>query len=393
MLVTRSKGPTASSLKAPYLVALTLVTGLAACVPSGTLRWSLGDEGDLGRGGVDSSIDVAPDGETVIVMHELHDDEGVARVLRVLDGDGNPRWERRTESGTERSYTAFMLTPTNEIWVACTTSAGALCIERVSLDGSSLGMTEFTELSGAPAMRFFDWGAEKAHLAGFDFDTYTGLSLIIADVAANGTIEGVREYPELEIPLDIAFQANGEAYGLFATSGENGEGVMLVSLQSDGSYAMLVEFDDVFAKPADGALALDEELGALYVTYGALSRESDITTKRLSLAGEQRWEARYDGLANRSDAPRGLAAIPGAGVVVVGAVTDRIGNLDRDGWVGVYNADGELSWEMLVDNDGLQKTQDRLSGVAVDEHGDVFVIGELAIQDGLGLTWVGRFAG
>lgn len=126
--------------------------------------------------------------------------------------------------------------------------------------------------------------------------------------------------------------------------------------------------------PGDGAwdIAVDAA-GNVYVTGASVSENLlDYVTIKYDRNGAEKWVARYNGLANRSDIARAIEIDGSGNVYVTGCICENI-DLDWDFGTIKYNAGGGIQWAALYNGPG--DDWDEAIDIAVDGAGNVYVTG------------------
>ncbi|MDZ7331586.1 MAG: SBBP repeat-containing protein [candidate division KSB1 bacterium] len=122
------------------------------------------------------------------------------------------------------------------------------------------------------------------------------------------------------------------------------------------------------------AMAIDQQ-GNIYVTGSSAAANGldDFVTIKLDRNGAQQWVARYNGPANNLDEATGVAVDQTGNVYVIGFS-------NAGGWVPFpdivtikYNSAGQQQW--LARYDGSSGSMDMASAIAIDLEGNVYVTG------------------
>jgi len=174
--------------------------------------------------------------------------------------------------------------------------------------------------------------------------------------------------------LDIALDRAGNVY---VTGGSTGTGTLsdYATLKYDpgGNQVWEVRYNGP-GNSYDGAsdIALDRA-GNVYVTGNSTGTGTlrDYTTLKYDAAGNQVWEARYDGQENDDDIPSCLA-LDSLGNISVTGVSRRFGT-HNDYATVKYDAWGNQVW--VARYNGLGNFQDDANSVAMDGSGNVYVTG------------------
>lgn len=116
-----------------------------------------------------------------------------------------------------------------------------------------------------------------------------------------------------------------------------------------------------------------DAVGNIYVTGGSSGSTSsnDYLTIKYNSAGQEQWNARYNGTGNDNDAASGLAVSAAGNVYVTGS---SIGQGSATDYATVmYNSSGQQQW--ISRYNGPNNTSDDATSIAVDISGNAFVTG------------------
>jgi hypothetical protein len=206
-----------------------------------------------------------------------------------------------------------------------------------------------------------------------------------ASVLDSAQVEWLREYSSSALKghaegMAVAtdpqgnFYVAGKAEGSFSsydylTIKYNSSGVELWSARYDGPVHGI---DIANAAAVDAA-------GNVYVTGLSTGLESgyDYATVKYDAAGQQQWVTRYDGPAHAGDAASSIAVDADGSVYVSGEsarakVSGSSSNYDFA--TIMYNSVGVEQWVNRYD--GLAHADDKLTGIAIDNMGNSYVVGQ-----------------
>ncbi len=123
--------------------------------------------------------------------------------------------------------------------------------------------------------------------------------------------------------------------------------------------------------PQDLAVGTD---GHIYVTGWSNGDAYDYLTIKYTPDGDTVWTARYNNSATNRDEPRALA-VDDAGNVYITGMCWRNATYD---WITVkYNSSGDTLWTAVCD--GPAHNTDEPKDIAVDDNGNVYVVGKLFV--------------
>src|SRR6266498_4041842 len=131
----------------------------------------------------------------------------------------------------------------------------------------------------------------------------------------------------------------------------------------------------------DGAHAIaGDSSGNVYVTGGSLGSGTDLdyATINYDSVGQEQWVARYNGPANGSDTPKGVAVDSSGNVYVTGRSLGSGGYFDYA--TVKYDSAGQEQWVARYNGPG--NGHDDAEAIAVDSSGNVYVTGGSAGADG-----------
>ena len=188
----------------------------------------------------------------------------------------------------------------------------------------------------------------------------------------------------------IAVDGSGNVYvtGRETVTGE-GANIWVRKYDSDG--------DEVWTKTHTSAsgnydygrgIAVDGN-GNVYVTgYEYISgQEDNIWVRKYDSDGDVVWTKTYNGVANTGDRGCGIAVDGSGNVYVTGAET--VAGEASNVWVRKYDSDGDVLWTRTYN--GTDNDDDIGYGIAVDESGNVYVVGcEMTIAEAANI-WVRKY--
>ena len=120
---------------------------------------------------------------------------------------------------------------------------------------------------------------------------------------------------------------------------------------------------------------------SVYVTgyTSAGSTTSDFVTLKYNSSGNQQWVARYDGQANRSDTPRGIASDDSGNVYVTGTSTTAASPSRQMIATVKYGATGVQRWVASYSSSPSDNCYAR--AIALDDSGFAIVAGTAILPD------------
>src|SRR6266540_3792886 len=173
---------------------------------------------------------------------------------------------------------------------------------------------------------------------------------------------------------DGAHAIVGDSSGnVYVTGGSHGSGTDLdyatIMYNSAGQQQWVARFNG----PANGwdraaAIARDSS-GNVYVTGQSLGlgTSCDYATIKYDSVGQEQWVARYNGPANGSDTPKGVAVDSSGNVYVTGGSAGSGGYFDYA--TVKYDSAGQEQWVARYNGP-------RARAIAIDGSGNVYVTGE-----------------
>lgn len=193
-----------------------------------------------------------------------------------------------------------------------------------------------------------------------------------------GVQQWVSRYNGPQSSLDNASVVRVDGSGnVYVTGGSTGTGsgqdFATVKYNSTGQEQWVVRYngtnnaDDV---PSDMRLDVS---GNIYITGGSSGSTSsnDYVTIKYNSAGQEQWNARYNGTGNDNDVSFGLAVSAAGNVYVTGS---SIGQGSATDYATVmYNSSGVQQWDSRYN--GSNNTSDDASSIDVDVSGNAFVTG------------------
>jgi hypothetical protein len=135
------------------------------------------------------------------------------------------------------------------------------------------------------------------------------------------------------------------------------------------------------------AVAIDAA-GNIYVTGETYSNSTffDFVTIKYDVAGNELWEAIYDGPLHNEDASRGIAVDGSGNVYVIGYTNWEVQNRSDLATIK-YNSTGQQQWIKTYNGPGSQA--DFGVGIALDQSGNVYVLGT---DDDLSVNYIPAYA-
>lgn len=208
----------------------------------------------------------------------------------------------------------------------------------------------------------------------------SGTSYDFATIKYNsaGVQQWASRYNGPQSSLDNASVVRVDGSGnVYVTGGSTGTGsgqdFATVKYNSTGQEQWVVRYngtnnaDDV---PSDMRLDVS---GNIYITGGSSGSTSsnDYVTIKYNSAGQEQWNARYNGTGNDNDVSFGLAVSAAGNVYVTGS---SIGQGSATDYATVmYNSSGVQQWVSRYN--GPNNTSDDASSIDVDVSGNAFVTG------------------
>src|SRR4030095_14294052 len=147
---------------------------------------------------------------------------------------------------------------------------------------------------------------------------------------------------------------------------------LTIKYNSSGQKEWVARYDAGFGDAAT-AMAIDSS-GNVYVTgqsWSAKTSEYDYATVKYNTDGQEQWVARYDGPPNDYDYPTGIAVDNSGNVYVIGVSTGLAG--DWDCTTIKYNSRGQQEW--VVRYNGPANGDDWGSAIALDQSDNIYVTG------------------
>jgi len=337
------------------------------------------------------AVAVAPSGGILVAGTSQnasgHDDILVVR----LDGStGNQLWERRYDGpglAVDRA-SALAVNASGDVLVtgSSANSSGHSDLLTLKLDGASGALLWESRIDGS--------GAGDDAATGLAIDSsgdvlvvghlrnaagHDDFAVLKLDGATGTTVWSVTEDGAgagADRAVGIAVSSTGDAFVTgYARNGSGNDDFLTVRLRgSDG----MVLWEIPFNGPASGKdrasdIAIDDSGDVLVTgTSRGTGGNDDFHTAKLAASdGAVLWEARYNGPANDSDTPSGLAVDPAGNVVVTGISWN---GSNQDIFTAKYAAiDGEFLWGSRYN--GPANRADAGVGVAVDSAGNAVVVG------------------
>ena len=229
---------------------------------------------------------------------------------------------------------------------------------------------------------------------------------IVAAVVPAGSVKWTRQFGTTasDSATGVATDASANAYvtgstdGLLTPDGAGGYDVLLRKYSSTGEVEWTRQFgSDATDRGSGVATDLAGNVFIVGETYGALAGPhlgfGDVWIRKYTPAGAVAWTRQFGTTAG--DHAHGVATDADGSVVVVGYTYGVIGNASvgfADAFVRKYDAEGDIQWTRQFGSDQI----DRVSGVAIDEQGNVFVAGDtlgalVGSSNGSQDTWVRKY--
>ncbi len=197
------------------------------------------------------------------------------------------------------------------------------------------------------------------------------------DGSSNFTGPGIRQRIAVDATGSVYVTGPGEGSGTgmdYVTIKYNATGDQQWVSRYNGP---LNGFDAAFALAVDGN-------SNVFVTGSSegIGTSTDYATIKYNSDGVQQWVARYNGPVNRGDAARDLTIDAIGNIYVTGSSVRGFIQFEEEefsitNYLTVkYNAAGEQQWEATYDGPGGRYIVSRPSAVAVDMSGNVYVTGQ-----------------
>jgi hypothetical protein len=210
---------------------------------------------------------------------------------------------------------------------------------------------------------------------GSDFDIVTLKYGTNGELLWTASYDGSGEGEDTATALDI--DSDGNAYVVGRSMGVT-TGMDIVTVRYDGSTGDEV-WVNRFSGPGSGDdggtdLAVDNGAGAVYVT-GYSGAIPDYTTISYSLTGESRWEAFYHHLDRLSDIASAVSLDHHGNVFVTGTSAGDNGDFCGDYATVMYDPTGVQLWVARYSSPG--SADDHPTALATDTFGNVYVTGSV----------------
>jgi hypothetical protein len=203
-----------------------------------------------------------------------------------------------------------------------------------------------------------------------------------ASVLDSAQVEWLREYSSSALKghaegMAVATDPQGNFYVAGKAEGSfSSYDYLTIKYSSSGVELWSARYDGpVHGIDIANAVAVDAA-GNVYVTGLSTGLESgyDYATVKYDAAGQQQWVTRYDGPGNSNDAASSIA-VDGDGNVYVTGESRGLGiGSNFDFATVMYNSLGEEQWVNRYD--GLAHTDDKPTGIAIDNMGNSYVVGQ-----------------
>ncbi|MGA9115774.1 MAG: SBBP repeat-containing protein, partial [Bacteroidota bacterium] len=277
---------------------------------------------------------------------------------------GGERWVERFDGFTSLydAPAAIVLGPSSAVCITGHSQSADSSSDFLTLRYTSDGTLEWSARYDGPAGLHDAAVSLAADLQGYVYVTGTSRGLLTGDdiaairYNASGEEEWVVRYDGASHGDDraagIAVDGSGNVFVAGTTTGPGG-GTDYVTLKygSAGNLLWTKIYDGAGLSDRAAAVAVDAA-GSVIVTGSSegAGTQTDFATVKYTAAGVQQWAVRYNGSADSTDSPAGLAVDVQRNVIVAGTGVDSLSGSD---YVTIkYNQHGTRLWEARYNGPG-----------------------------------------
>lgn len=239
-------------------------------------------------------------------------------------------------------------------------------------------------------------GSGNLYVIGYETVAGSNQDIWIRKYDSNGAELWTRTYDgpanDWDNGMDVAVDGSGSVYviGTVSVSGESAN-IWIRKYDGDGN--------DVWTKTYNGAaddwdhgsdITVDGSGNVYAAGYETVSGQgANVWVRKYDGNGNVIWTRTYNGAANSSDAANGIAVDGGGNVYVSGY--ERVTGQESNVWVRKYDSGGNVVWTQTYN--GADNDRDISNDIALDESGNVFVIGYQTVTGQDKNIWIRKYDG